>query len=1285
MVLAVVLGFVAHRRLARIASDWDGYWSARESAVSAELSTSLDRLLERGETTARTLAGEAEQATSDHALLQEVLDRSGFTAAAVYDPRGELRTWAGDQRGPVPEAARLGTRAYVYGDRPLFSHLYFTAPVGDGDGTVVVAALLHTDLPQALGAHPEDFASRMREATGERLRISPADRAAGEAVWDLNWEGRTLFSVAVEEPAPADRLARVRDTWTRAVGVLLLAAWVLMALGTRGAPRRAALAAGTLVLLGLLLPLGRMLGGEGLFQAAAFLLPGPLDVTLGRLAAVAVAGAVAMALPRQEPEKGVAPWLVALPVALGFPLVVTLLRRAPAPEFLAGSDGRWVAYEATLALLLALVVAAVVRRAARRTVTRPGLRLAVAAALAVALAIGGAVVASWAASLPAAAAALWAVPAALAATAVAGYGGWRRTFLGWCAAVVVGSAAALPYAWTGRVEARMARAERQLDRLGHQVDPYLDFLLGRFAAVADSLHAAGAGPVELLYRSWTESGLAQEGYPVWLTTWSPNNLPTEELRVGAGDTRPGVADDFVAAARASGSPIVRRFDLPDAHYLAAVPLSGGAVITAVVPPLRQIGFASPLGPLFGEQGGPGAQPLTLVPLLPGDPDVAPEGVRWARADGGWQASTNLTYPEARYHALYRVDLSGPLLLVARGTLLLTLNLAAFLLLWGLGRLLVRGAGPEWGEWRTLVASFRARVTLALFAFFLLSIAIFGTLAYRTISGAAERTAQVLAQRVVDRAAAAYLEVGGETDLMSRRVGADLLLYRRGALDETSGDELAQIGLYEGWVPYPVYHTLAAREEVLATTVGRLGRWEYVDAFRRLADGSVVSTLVPLQVGATAVRREEVAHLIGFAVVLGGALSLVLALLVGRTLARPLQTLVVASERVGGGNLRVRLPPGRADEFGSVFEAFNRMVARLRGARRDLVRTTRRTQAIVEDAATGVIAFDPTGRVTLVNPMAVGLLGHEVAVGEPLAGVEGPAGEFVRWVRHYFRDALREAGAEFQLGARRIRVRARRISRAGPLGGAVMSMEDVTDELRTERILAWGEMARQVAHEVKNPLTPIKLSVQHVLRAWADRRPDFDGILTRNADAMLREIDRLASIATSFSRFGAPGAAGEAPLEGVRLQDAVEEVLALYSAGDGAIDFERDIPAGLPPARARESEVKEVLVNLLENARAAIPERGTVRVEARPESAGVALVVRDDGVGIPRELLARVFEPHFSTRSAGTGLGLAIVRRLVDSWGGTVTLDSAPGRGTTVTIHLPVWAPDPGGHDDDGTT
>src|SRR5690606_4457136 len=230
----------------------------------------------------------------------------------------------------------------------------------------------------------------------------------------------------------------------------------------------------------------------------------------------------------------------------------------------------------------------------------------------------------------------------------------------------------------------------------------------------------------------------------------------------------------------------------------------------------------------------------------------------------------------------------------------------------------------------------------------------------------------------------------------------------------------------------------------------------------------------------------------------------------------------------------------------------------------------------------------------------------------------------------------------------------------------------TQEQRTARVLAWGEMARQVAHEIKNPLTPIKLSVQHLRRAHADGRPDFGEILNTNVEQILAEIDRLSEIARVFSRYGAPPEAA-GPLEPVDVGAVIREALTLYRAGDARVEYRDSVEVGLPRARGRASELKEVILNLVENAHAALDGEGRVVVTARTVGQTVEIAVSDNGPGIPAEFLPQIFEPHFSTRSSGTGLGLAIVRRLVESWGGSVAAESEPGQGTTVYVRMPVYA------------
>jgi len=228
---------------------------------------------------------------------------------------------------------------------------------------------------------------------------------------------------------------------------------------------------------------------------------------------------------------------------------------------------------------------------------------------------------------------------------------------------------------------------------------------------------------------------------------------------------------------------------------------------------------------------------------------------------------------------------------------------------------------------------------------------------------------------------------------------------------------------------------------------------------------------------------------------------------------------------------------------------------------------------------------------------------------------------------------------------------------------------VTELSHAQRVLAWGEMARQVAHEIKNPLTPIRLGVQHLRRARG--RPDFDAVLDQNVSRILDEIDRLDEIARAFSRYG--GAPEErAPAEPTDVVAIVRDVVALEQMGEGNVEWHSRVEGSPPHALARGDELREVLLNIFENARHAGARVVTAAVcAARVEDGtpAVEISVADDGSGIAEDVLPRIFEPHFSTRTSGSGLGLAISRRLVESWGGTVAIESTVGKGTVVRVVL----------------
>ncbi len=1283
LLAGTVLGFAAQSQLRPPGPEEDSLWTREADRVGEDLTQRFEALLESGDRAVQEatalMAGPV--ATDLQGGLSRIRRRWSVSALAIYDEEGQPLAWVGIHRGKMPDAIRRAEAPYSFAGGPLFRYLYFTTTLRDGRGTAVAAILLQANLPA--GLEGSGFASRFGRETGIPVEILPPQRAVPErVVLELEWAEEPLLSVEMSDLTPEELWeSRVRF-WVRFVGLTALVAWGLLVVGSRGFSGHGPGVAVSLVGLALLLPAHHLAPGIALTSPAQFLLPGPFEVSLGQVLAFLVGLGVLCGLLPLRRWRRARPLLVGGALAVAFPLSEAFMRAGPSAALLSSGPEGFFPYQLALGLLLGLVAYLALSLSGwdRKKPTSLPL-LAAGSILALALSF---ILALQARSGPG-------IPSfALAAFAVAGYlmalgmrGKIRGSYtLIWVMAALLGASAALPAAWGTQIQARMGEAEAQLGDLGAEADPYLEFRLHEMAEAADSLDAYFASPVELLFEIWASTGTHGDPLPMWITLWSPGDLPQENLSMGVHGPRPLEVDDHLDEARGEGRPVIRHLELEDARYVLLVPLDGDRVLSACVPPLGSTAISSALGPIFAAMGQPGVGPLSLVPVR-STQGLGGEGVvEWDRGEEGWRGNTLLRFGDGGYLARQAVSLPRPINLLARGTLALVLDLLLLLAVWGLGRAMARGRDIRPRDAFRILGSFRARVTFALFGFFFLSIAIFGTLAFRTLSGAAERTASAIAERLVEDGALGYLDVSGQMELLAQEVGADLLEYRNGELIEGSAEELVELGLYEGWVPEPIFRTLEDQADVRGTHQASLARWEYVMAFRRLPDGDILGTPVPVEAGATALRRQEVADLLGFAIVLGAALSLALAFLVGGTLTRPIETLQVASERVGSGNLKVRLPADRSDEFGSVFSAFNRMVLGIRRARRALLRTTRRTQAIVEEAATGVVALDSSGLVTLVNPRAEALLKEEIQPGEPLPGREGEAKELTRWVDLYFRDGLREATTELQMGRRRIRVRARRVTGEDPFAGAVLSLEDVTDELRTERILAWGEMAQQVAHEVKNPLTPIKLSVQHLQRAWEDRRADFGDILGKNVGVILREIEHLAAIAKSFSRFGAPKAAGEVPLEAVDVRAVTGEVMNLYRGGEGALEFESAVSGEIPLVQGRETELREVLINLLENSRTAIPEEGKVVIDAERTTQGVEITVRDSGKGISPDLLPRIFEPHFSTRSTGTGLGLAIVRRLVESWGGSVTAESREGEGTEVRILVRPWGESAG--DGDGT-
>jgi nitrogen fixation/metabolism regulation signal transduction histidine kinase len=225
--------------------------------------------------------------------------------------------------------------------------------------------------------------------------------------------------------------------------------------------------------------------------------------------------------------------------------------------------------------------------------------------------------------------------------------------------------------------------------------------------------------------------------------------------------------------------------------------------------------------------------------------------------------------------------------------------------------------------------------------------------------------------------------------------------------------------------------------------------------------------------------------------------------------------------------------------------------------------------------------------------------------------------------------------------------------------------------RTNRLEAWAEMARQVAHDIKNPLTPIQLSAEHLRRVHADRGSPLTPVLENCVDSILTQVRLLRQIASEFSSFGSSPTARPTPTQAPEL---LHEVVEPYRVGtDGRVQIDLEIEPGLPPVSVDRLLIARAVTNIIENALHAMPSGGTLTVYARRDDGAVVVEVRDTGVGMDEDAQARIFEPYFSTKAAGTGLGLSIARRNVELSGGSIVVSSQKGVGTTVSIRLPAMS------------
>jgi nitrogen fixation/metabolism regulation signal transduction histidine kinase len=434
----------------------------------------------------------------------------------------------------------------------------------------------------------------------------------------------------------------------------------------------------------------------------------------------------------------------------------------------------------------------------------------------------------------------------------------------------------------------------------------------------------------------------------------------------------------------------------------------------------------------------------------------------------------------------------------------------------------------------------------------------------------------------------------------------------------------------------------------------------------------------LQLGREGLKRIYTLTLT-FTLLLALFAAVALAFFLAERLARPLLILAEGTRAVAAGDFTPRAALKTTDELGVLTQSFSRMTRQLDEARGETEQHRAYLESVLANLSAGVLTFDAGFRLGAANRGASAILQDELAEMRQLPLAEWPRyGHLAAAILEGFGDRRGEWQRQLEIATpdgvqRTLSLRGSTLPDAVG-GGFVAVFDDVTQLISAQRYAAWGEVARRLAHEIKNPLTPIQLSAERLQRKLADQL-DEPGreMLARAARTIVNQVEAMKNMVNDFRDYARTP---PPTLAAVDLNTLAREVLELY---DNGIQVSADLAEGLPPVLADANQMRQVLHNLVKNAKEALaehpPTEPRVTIATRRQERRAVLAVCDNGAGFPPKILNQAFEPYVTSKAKGTGLGLAIVKKIVDEHRGDVRLGNRDGGGAEVTITLPLASND----------
>jgi len=413
----------------------------------------------------------------------------------------------------------------------------------------------------------------------------------------------------------------------------------------------------------------------------------------------------------------------------------------------------------------------------------------------------------------------------------------------------------------------------------------------------------------------------------------------------------------------------------------------------------------------------------------------------------------------------------------------------------------------------------------------------------------------------------------------------------------------------------------------------------------------------------------------------------------RGITEPIQELAIATNRVAEGDLNVTLTGYSNDEIGTLIESFNKMTfdlrqgqkairhanRELRSSNQELEQRRRYMEIVLANVTAGVISIDSKGQLTTINKSAEKLLGlkTKMILGKNFREVIGPG--YLPMVKEILKDMI---GAGKNSIRRQVSVTIKDVELTllvnvttlrdehDEFMGTVVVFDDLTQLLKAQRMEAWREVARRIAHEIKNPLTPIQLSAQRLRRRYQAQFSENDTVFEECTLMIIKQVDDLKNLVNEFSNFARMPASNPTLNN---LNNVVSEALLLFQEAHKEISFQFNGAPDLPKFNLDREQIKRAVINLIDNAVAVVGKDGLIELTTsyNPSLQMATLTVSDNGSGIPQDHKPRLFEPYFSTKKTGTGLGLAIVSTIVSDHNGYIRVKDNSPKGTKFIIELPV--------------